>query len=64
MTARYKDGAGTVVKTVTESDGSLDLSFLTSATPGTWTLEVVNNSATRNVPSTAPPTVVPVGAAR
>lgn len=55
LTARYKTTGGTVVKSVTASTGSLRLDHVTTATPGTYTLEILNTSATRNVPSFSAP---------
>lgn len=51
VTARYKRPDGTIAKSVTGSTGSLELAYTTPSTPGTYTLEVVNSSATNTVPS-------------
>lgn len=56
VTARFKDPAGSAIGTpVTSSSGSLRIDHVTSATAGTYLLELVNNSADRTVPSLSAP---------
>jgi RHS repeat-associated protein len=51
VTLRLKDGSGTLATSVSGSTGSLDLSYVTPDTTGTWTLEVADTSSSIGVPS-------------